>query len=184
MNPNNEPYDVTSEAHRAEILENIPVPKWSMSHLSAGSGYPTGSSGRGSWSQVGWAEWVARCRSTWRELGGRQSPLLLTRPIKRVFKRLLTLDFSFTATEEKGSGKPDRQLVSAKIAAQIYATSSGFSKWCKTRQSGRVSLKPRVSRAEWKAELTGQAIWEEFCENSGRRKGSRIVFLSPENVIV
>lgn len=47
--------------------------------------------------------------------GEQQTPLLLTRPIKPVFKRLLKLNFSFRATEEKGSGKPDCQLVSAKI---------------------------------------------------------------------
>lgn len=67
------------------------------------------------------------CDARWAELseqqgagasegaGRRQSPLLLTRPIKPVFKRLLKLYFSFPATEEKGSGKPDCLLVSAKI---------------------------------------------------------------------
>lgn len=45
-----------------------------MSHLGAGSVYPTGGSGRGIWSQLDWAEWAARGRSIWRGLGGARIP--------------------------------------------------------------------------------------------------------------
>lgn len=69
--------------------------------------------------------WVSsRLQGHLKGVGRRQCPLLLT----PVLKRLLNLGCSFIATEEMGSGKPDSQLASAKIATQIYATSSGFSK--------------------------------------------------------
>lgn len=150
-----------------------------MSHLSAGRGYPVGGFGRGIWCQeLSWAEWAARkVQEHLKGLGRRQSPLLLTRPIKPVFKRLLKLSFSFT-------GEGFRQTwLSACVSQNSHLNLCNRLRLFQvTRQSGRVSLKLRVSRAEWRTQrpgYLGRVLWELW-----EKKGSRIVFLSPENIII
>lgn len=95
-----------------------------MLRLTAGSGYLLGGRGRVTCSPGG-PSWVSsRLQGHLKGAGEEaESPSADTSVEKAV-----NLSCFLIATEEMVSGKPDSQLAPDKIATQIYATSSGFSK--------------------------------------------------------